>query len=95
LTISGLKKGSISQGRIFTGTQIIDSEQPIQNRRKDKTNSIENKDYTNIIQRLTLLMEQQQPYLDAEINLAKLSSLMKTKPEIISEVLNSWLNELV
>ena len=83
----------IKQGRIFTGTQIIDSEQPIQNSRKDKTTSIENKDYTDIIQRLTLLMEQQQPYLDAEINLAKLSSLMKTKPELISEVLNSSLNQ--
>ena len=83
----------IKQGRIFTGTPIIDSEQPIQNSRKDKTNSIKNKDYNDIIQRLTLLMEQQQPYLDAEINLARLSSLMKTKPGLISEVLNSSLNQ--
>ena len=38
-------------------------------------------------------MEKEQPYLDSELNLAKLSSLMKTKPELISEVLNSSLNQ--
>jgi AraC-like DNA-binding protein len=83
----------IKQGRIFTDTQIINSEQPMQNSKKDKTNSIEKKDYSDIIQRLTKLMEQQQPFLDPELNLAKLSSLMKTKPELISEILNTSLNQ--
>lgn len=83
----------IKQGRIFTDTQIADIEQPIQNSKKAKTNSIENKEYTDIIQRLTLLMEQKQPYLDPELSLAKLSSLMNTKPELISEILNTSLNQ--
>jgi AraC-like DNA-binding protein len=38
-------------------------------------------------------MQQKQPYLDPELNLAKLSSLMKTKSELISQVLNSSLNQ--
>jgi AraC-like DNA-binding protein len=83
----------IKQGRIFADTQIVDTEQPIQISNKDKANSIEKKDYSDIIQRLILLMEQQQPHLDPELNLAKLSSLMKTKPELISEILNSSLNQ--
>jgi AraC-like DNA-binding protein len=83
----------IKQGRIFTDTQIIEEEQPIQNSKKNNSNVTEKKDYSVIINRLTLLMEQEQPYLDPELNLAKLSSLLKTKPDIISEVLNSSLGQ--
>jgi AraC-like DNA-binding protein len=83
----------IKQGRIFTDTQIIEEEQPIQNSNKNKSYTSGKNDYSAIINRLTFLMEQGQPYLDPELNLAKLSSLMKTKPELISEVLNSSLNQ--
>jgi AraC-like DNA-binding protein len=83
----------IKQGRIFTDTQVIEEEQPIQNSKKNNSNVTEKKDYSVIINRLTLLMEQEQPYLDPELNLAKLSSLLKTKPDIISEVLNSSLGQ--
>lgn len=38
-------------------------------------------------------MEEEQPYLDPELNLAKLSNMMGTKPELISEVLNSSLKQ--
>ncbi len=50
-------------------------------------------DYSHIISRLTLLMESEHPYFDPVINLLRLSNLMKTKPEIISEVLNASLNQ--
>jgi AraC-like DNA-binding protein len=83
----------IKQGRIFTDTQVIEEEQPVQNSNKNKPNATGKTDYSAIINRLTLLMEQDQPYLDPELNLAKLSSLMKTKPDFISEVLNSSLNQ--
>ncbi len=83
----------IRQGRIFTDTHIIENEQPIQNIKKNRSNATGKNDYSAIINRLTLLMEQEQPYLDPELNLAKLSSLMKTKPDLISEVLNSSLNQ--
>jgi len=83
----------IKQGRIFTDTQIIEEEQPIQNSKKNKSSATEKNDYSAIVSRLTLLMEKDQPYLDPELNLAKLSSLVKTKPEYISEVLNSSLNQ--
>jgi AraC-like DNA-binding protein len=39
------------------------------------------------------LMKSQQPYLDPELSLAKLSHLMQVKPETLSEVLNSYLNQ--
>jgi AraC-like DNA-binding protein len=38
-------------------------------------------------------MEQEQPYLDPEINIRKLGRLMQTRHELISEVLNTGLNQ--
>lgn len=83
----------LKQGRIFTDTFHVDTEQTVQYSRKDKTSTTENKEYTAIIEKLTLLMEQEQPFLDPGLNLAGLSSLMNTKPEFISEVLNSSLKQ--
>ena len=39
------------------------------------------------------LMEKEQPYLDPEITLGKLSDLLQLKPEVLSNVLNSTLNQ--
>jgi AraC-like DNA-binding protein len=83
----------IKQGRIFVDypTDIIEHiQKPI---KQVDPRTADNKDYSSIISKLTSLMEVEQPYLDPELNLAKLSSLMKTKPDIISEVLNSSLNQ--
>ncbi|MGF1586112.1 MAG: helix-turn-helix domain-containing protein [Bacteroidales bacterium] len=83
----------IKQGRIFVDYSNTEVEQFLETGKKEKLILTEKKDYSDIINKLTLLMEQKQPYLDPELNLAKLSSLMKTKPELISEVLNSSLNQ--
>ena len=83
----------IKQGRIFVDNSNIEVEQFLETGKKEKLIFAEKKDYSDIINKLTLLMEQKLPYLDPELNLAKLSSLMKTKPELISEVLNSSLNQ--
>jgi len=83
----------IRQGRIFVDYPIKEIEQRLESINQDTPGNGKKKDYSHIISRLTLLMESEQPYLDPELNLARLSSLMKTKPEIISEVLNSTMNQ--
>lgn len=83
----------IRQGRIFVDYPATEIEQPFEPVKQDEPGTGERKDYSHIISRLTLLMEQEQPYLDPELNLLRLSNIMKAKPEIISEVLNSSLNQ--
>ncbi len=83
----------IRQGRIFVDYPITSIDQSLEPVKHDGSGAAKNKDYTHIINRLTLLMESEQPHLDPELNLAKLSKLMKTKSEIISEVLNASLNQ--
>jgi AraC-like DNA-binding protein len=83
----------IRQGRIFVDYPITDIEKVLEPVKQVDPKTGNKKDYSHIISRLTLLMESEQPYLDPELNLAGLSDLMKTKPEIISEVLNSTLNQ--
>lgn len=83
----------IRQGRIFADNEHVQIEQGEKTDKKVEPTFSEKKDYSDIISKLTLLMELEQPYLDPELNLAKLSSLMKTRPELISEVLNSSLNQ--
>jgi AraC-like DNA-binding protein len=81
----------IRQGRIFADYIIEEAHLP-----KVVKQSIQidvKKNYSEIVGNLIRLMEKEQPYLDPELNLAKLSNLMKTKPELISEVLNSALNQ--
>ncbi len=82
----------IKQGRIFVDypNPVFQTLKPSEQIKPKKDVS---KDYSETINKLTQLMEQEQPYLDPELNLAKLSSLIKTKPELISEVLNSSLNQ--
>ncbi|TVQ65507.1 MAG: AraC family transcriptional regulator [Balneolaceae bacterium] len=83
----------IRQGRIFVDYPITENDQRLESTDQGTLETVVNKDYSHIITRLTLLMESEQPYLDPELNLAKLSKLMNTKPGIISEVLNSTLNQ--
>jgi AraC-like DNA-binding protein len=82
----------IRQGRIFADYPIIEESQ-LPKAVKQPTQNDVKKNYSEIIDNLTRLMEKDQPYLDPELNLARLSNLMKTKPELISEVLNSALNQ--
>ncbi len=83
----------IKQGRIFIDNVNIEIQHNIENRIKKESVLVEKKDFSHIISRLTLLMEQGHPYLEPEITLSKLSNLLKVKPEILSEVLNSSLNQ--
>lgn len=83
----------IRQGRIFVNYPITEIEQALEPVKHNELRADKNKDYSLIISKLTLLMETEQPHLDPELNLARLSNLMNTKPEIISEVLNSALNQ--
>lgn len=83
----------IRQGRVFTGYQIDDLETDIEKETKTKENLNQNKENNEIIEKLTSLMELQQPYLDPELTLAKLSSMMQVRPEIISGILNNTFNQ--
>lgn len=83
----------IKQTNIFVVYQIVDVK-PSQHSKKQAVPNIDkNKDFFEIRNRLTKLMEQERPFLNQELTLAELSRLMQIKPEILSEVLNSVLNQ--
>lgn len=50
-------------------------------------------EHLSFINKLTHFMEARQPYLDPELTLAKLSEMLKVKPEFLSEVINAALNQ--
>jgi AraC-like DNA-binding protein len=83
----------IKQGRIFVDFPIAEMEKPTKLNKKDTPQTNVRKEYSETIIKLTCLMEKEQAFLDPELNLAKLSTLMKTKPDFISEVLNASLNQ--
>jgi AraC-like DNA-binding protein len=83
----------IKQGRIFVDYPAIEVELPFDPLKQDEYKTIKQKDYSHIISKLSRLMEHELPYLDPDLNLAKLSKLINVKPEILSEVLNSSLNQ--
>jgi AraC-like DNA-binding protein len=79
----------IQQGNIFinklAGFQSID---PVQ-KPEERVSTITDVFTDALLQ----FMEHKQPYLDPEITLAKLSDLMEVRPEYLSEILNSQLNQ--
>jgi AraC-like DNA-binding protein len=81
----------IRQGRIFVDNEIVKHEE--KNVNAAELSVTEKKGHSDIISKLTILMEKEQPYLDPEITLSKLSVLLKVKPETLSEVLNASLNQ--
>jgi AraC-like DNA-binding protein len=83
----------IKQGRIFVDNPTTDFVQEFEPDSNPLTSQALHSAYFDIIDRLTALMEQQQPYLDPEITLAKLSNALKVKPELLSEILNANLNQ--
>lgn len=84
----------LRQGKIFVD---FPSSENLQSKpsllKKDVQDTLETKGFMDIVNKLTKLMEEKQPYLDPDLNLAKLNNLVQTKPEILSEVLNSVLNQ--
>ncbi len=82
----------IKQGRIFVDNPNIPDEQN-NNAKKDLPKPTDRKDFTEMISKLSGLMEQQQPHLDPELTLSKLSARLKVKPEALSEVLNGYLDQ--
>jgi AraC-like DNA-binding protein len=91
----------IRQGRIFVSGHAMVDEQattsPLLSHNRPGTLEIpatpDKQEYADIISRLTILMEQEQPWLDPELNIRKLGRLMQTRHEVISEVLNAGLNQ--
>ncbi|PKP27792.1 MAG: hypothetical protein CVU02_02640 [Bacteroidetes bacterium HGW-Bacteroidetes-19] len=83
----------IKQGRIFVDNPTSELDDIIVFSNQVVSASNENNTFTDIIDQLTLVMERQQPYLDPEITLAKLSGILKVKPELLSEILNAHLNQ--
>ncbi len=82
------------QGKIFLDSPTFEDQQNKPSFiKEDIQNTVKTKGFIDIINKLTKLMEEKQPYLDPDISLAKLNNLVQTKPEILSEVLNSVLNQ--
>ncbi|MCF6271478.1 MAG: helix-turn-helix domain-containing protein [Melioribacteraceae bacterium] len=50
-------------------------------------------DESNFIEKLRLFMEENKPFLDSDINLLKLSKLLKVKTDYLSEILNMHMHQ--
>lgn len=83
----------IKQGTIFVSEPDNTADQQSENQFEKGISKSTADNSLEMIMKLSRLMEIEQPYLDPELNLAKLSSLMKSKPDAISEVLNSHLGQ--
>ena len=84
----------LTQGRIFVEPPAFENQQNKPSLiKKDIQDPIKANGFIEIIDKLAKLMEEKQPYLDPDISLAKLNNLVHTKPEILSEVLNSVLKQ--
>ncbi len=83
----------IRQGRIFVDTQAEVIRQTPEPDKQELLKPGEKRDFSDTIIRLTRVMEQEQPYFDPELTLSKLSGFLHIKPEALSEVLNSELNQ--
>jgi len=83
----------VRQGKIFSDYSYFgaDGKKVLINHHTNTVN--DRNEYSETISKLTRLMEYEQPYMDPEINLAKLSGLMQIKPELLSEVLNTALQQ--
>lgn len=53
----------------------------------------DNAEYAKVVTQLTLIMECEKAYLDPELTLAKLSKMLKLKPDLVSNVLNQCLQQ--
>jgi len=80
----------IKQGQIFADNPATKN---LQHAVLSAQEASKKNDNSLIIAKLTVFMEKEQPFLDPELNLAKLSDLLQMKQEILSEVLNSSLNQ--
>lgn len=83
----------IKQGKIFADNPALGMDEVVEYSNQVAAPSNENSAFLELIDHLTLVMEQKQPYLDPEITLAKLSGILKVKPELLSELLNAHLNQ--
>lgn len=83
----------IRQGQIFADNPATENLQLRELSSQEGLKKNEKNDNSHIIGKLTAFMEIEQPFLDPELSLAKLSDLLQIKPEILSEVLNASLNQ--
>ena len=83
----------LQQGNIFISTS------PLKNRSISKVKEVRasaskvKSGDSDFIEKLICYMEQNQPYLDPEITLRSLSEKLKVRPEYLSEILNSSLDQ--
>lgn len=82
----------ILQGSVFVDSTINDQQTAKQVVLEAKYVQKEDDDVNPFAHELLLFMESNQPYLDPEITLEKLSNQLKVKPEFLSGILNSSLN---
>jgi len=82
----------IKQGRIFVHDPGVVNMRIMYARDFGKTKHADKNGHSQIILRLHRIMDTEKPYLDKELNLAKLSRLLNISPGLLSEVLNSSLN---
>jgi len=82
----------LRQGNIFISNMEKNQELSGKSFIDQTTSSFKNAD-NEFINSLKMNMEKKQPYLDPEITISKLSELLNVKTELLSEVLNSQLNQ--
>ena len=83
----------IKQPDIFVHFQISEAGKNHSSLKDSVLSSALTEGYAEIRSNLTKLIEKERPFLDPELSLAKLSNLMKIKPEVLSSVLNSLLGQ--
>lgn len=88
LGVSGIRQGSVFNDSF----QRFITEQPF-NERKHTNNASESNNNSELVEMLIQIMEQEQPYLDPDLTLAKLSSMLRVKPELLSNSLNNQLQQ--
>lgn len=82
----------LQQGDVFTTNRFY-TEKEDDGAETTGTSSERIHDENEFVNRLLIFMENQQPYLDPEISVLKLSDMLSVKPEYLSEVLNKRLNQ--
>lgn len=82
----------IRQGRIFTNTPNSSATEEKKLETEEGLKELENPHLDTVV-RLKELMELQKPHLDPQLTIARLASQLKIKPEQLSEVLNTTINQ--
>lgn len=83
----------LQQGNIFISNLPPTAKPAATANEQLSANPPQKPEHLSFINKLTHFMEARQPYLDPELTLAKLSDMLKVKPDFLSEVINTKLNQ--